>query len=126
MRVEVSTGELLDKYSILEIKSAKINDEEKRAKVRIEQDRIGSMVQPFLKIPAIKRVYDELKKINVSIWEMNDKCIALESFDGRPIMNANNARFIAKSKINELSGSYLSEVKSYELGHDLPFSLLDL
>jgi len=117
VKVEVSLGELLDKYSILEIKAEKIHDEKKLERVFEEMGELAETVLPLIGAGAgggvVAMEYRLLKYVNRVIWDLNDVYCALESFDGKRIMEENNARFRVKRWINERARSRLQEVKSY-------------
>ena len=51
MKIEVSNGEILDKYTILAIKLAEIKDEAKLANVRNEYDSLT---------PAVESIYNSV------------------------------------------------------------------
>lgn len=110
-QVQVSAGELLDKYSILEIKRERIQDEGKLQDIQREIDVLNDMALGL--ITQVRFEYALLKYINRVIWDLNDVCCGLKSFDGKHIMEENNARFRIKKKINTKTSSVLSEQKSY-------------
>jgi hypothetical protein len=65
MFVEVSKGELIDKITILEIKSEKITDPEKLKNVRYELETLRKSEFPTL----IKK---DLVDVNRQLWEVED------------------------------------------------------
>ena len=71
---EVSPGELLDKISILEIKLIKISDkisqEEIKKEYKILKDAQNLHIDQTDKI---KKLYNELKEVNLSLWIIEDK-----------------------------------------------------
>ncbi len=116
VQVEVSLGELLDKYSILEIKAERIDDAAKRESVLQEMGVLAGTVLPFIRKEeggVVELEYKLLKYVNRVIWDLNDIFCNEESFNGKKIMNENNARFRVKRWINERARSRLREVKSY-------------
>lgn len=115
----MSAGELLDKFSILEIKAERIGDETKRGLVRAEIAALEGVALPLIGVgcPAA-REFALLKHVNERIWDMNESAAAEAAagagfFDGRRIMLENNARFRVKRRINNMAQSGLHEVKSY-------------
>lgn len=112
--VNVSAGELLDKYSILEIKLERIRDDKKKKCIRAEMDVLEGSVRPLLcEGGNLTLEYRLLKYVNTVIWDLNEVQEVKDAFDGRHIMEENNARFRVKRWINEKVGSALKEVKSY-------------
>ncbi len=71
--VPVSFGELLDKISILQIKSERISDEGKLANVRKE---LSALEQTWMAHPAavkdIAKLRAELKAVNEQLWDIED------------------------------------------------------
>ena len=70
----------------------------------------------------IKKLWSELKKLNLKLWEIEDgKRLAEKNkkFDenfielARNVYKCNDMRAKIKSKINKLSGSGIIEVKQY-------------
>ena len=71
----------------------------------------------------IRSHYEELKKINSKLWDIEDgkrDCERNKDFGDKFIQLArsvyveNDQRAKIKNKINQLSGSNISEVKSYD------------
>ena len=71
--VEVSVGELLDKISILEIKSEKIKDPEKlnfiNDEYKILKDQLNKNIKNYSEIESL---YNSLKEINSKLWVIED------------------------------------------------------
>lgn len=119
----VSVGELLDKITILEIKSERIDDEEKLANVRRELEMLKEVFQERVKSSKdITRLFNELKTTNEQLWEIEDDIRRCESesdfgdqFIGlaRSVYKQNDHRAELKRRINQLTGSLLMEEKSY-------------
>jgi predicted nuclease with TOPRIM domain len=113
--IPISIGELYDKYTILKIKMEKLKDD-KLSFVQKEMDYL----EPFIRLyPAD---YSDLKKINETLWEIEDairlKELAKE-FDeefirlARSVYLTNDKRYIFKMKINSFYPSEIMEMKSY-------------
>ena len=120
---EISAGELIDKITILEIKKAKINNEDKLANIEKELD---SLKETFSRsIPnnsKIAELMHKLKKINLKLWDIEDgKRLAEKNNDfgssfiklARNVYKMNDERAKIKLLINETLGSNIKEVKSY-------------
>lgn len=117
--IPVSIGEVYDKYSILEIKQAKISDPLKLEHVNTELEVLGKYI---LKYKLEESIYNELKDINLKLWNIEDKLRIKESkqeFDSefiqlaRSVYFTNDERGDVKKKINTIFNSQIYEVKSY-------------
>jgi hypothetical protein len=121
---EISVGELMDKISILEIKQKNLKDKEKIKIVSKELESLNSCFQKDVHITdQIKSLYEDLKKINTKLWNIEDgkrDCERNGDFGekfiklARSVYIENDQRAKIKNKINRLSGSNISEVKSHE------------
>ena len=122
--VPVSFGELLDKIAILEIKSERMSDEAKLLNVRKELDALNKTwdAHPASKTD-ISGLRDDLKKINESLWVIEDDIRIQEKqqlFDAEFIRLAcavyfeNDTRAKIKKDINLALGSSYVEEKSYQ------------
>ncbi|MAD13627.1 MAG: hypothetical protein CMI99_01570 [Pelagibacteraceae bacterium] len=121
---EISVGELMDKISILEIKQKNLKDKEKIKIVSKELESLNSCYQKDVHITdQIKSLYEDLKKINTKLWNIEDgkrDCERNGDFGekfiklARSVYIENDQRAKIKNKINKLSGSNISEVKSHE------------
>ncbi len=122
--VPVSPGEVIDKITILEIKSERIADAAKLAHVR---DELQMLEDTWAGAAAGEAdIGDErarLKKVNEALWEIEDAIRLQEkaaSFGERFIELArsvyvrNDERAAIKREINDKLGSRLVEEKSYE------------
>ena len=110
LQMDVSIGEGLDKYSILEIKEKYISSPEKLAHIRKEKNAIFPILSPYL--DQCPLLYKLLEKVNTKIWflvdDTRDKDVSY-----RTIMKENDARFRVKRKINDICNSYLKEQKNF-------------
>ena len=121
---EISVGELLDKISILEIKQKNLKDTQKIEIVLKELKSLNTTLEREVKINSeIKSLYEDLKKINTKLWNIEDgkrDCERNKDFGekfiqlARSVYIENDKRAKIKNKINKLSGSNISEVKSYD------------
>jgi hypothetical protein len=123
IEVPISVGELVDKVTILEIKSEKIEDAGKRANIRRELDALTAVLKPLVAAtPEIERLKGELRSINETLWRIEDDirdCERKRDFGAafvelaRGVYQTNDRRAATKRKIDELTGSELVEEKSY-------------
>ena len=123
LKVDVSAGELLDKITILEIKSERIEDEEKLRNVRKELELLRKIwAESPLSRSDISTQMEELKRVNESLWDIEDKVRlkeAANTFDdefvqlARSVYQINDKRSVIKRELNRLLGSELMEEKSY-------------
>ena len=121
IQIDVSVGELLDKISILKIKSYKIKDTAKLKHINYELD---SLTNTALKLNVLDVVLlEELSEINSSLWKIEDDLRELElkkDFSdtfiqlARKVYITNDKRFKIKNKINDKYGSLVTEQKSYK------------
>jgi len=124
IQVPVSYGELIDKITILEIKSRQITDAAKVANVRTELDLLNAT---WANHPASKTdIADErarLLTVNESLWDIEDRIRLKEkaqAFDAefielaRAVYFENDVRAAVKREINLKLGSQLVEEKSYQ------------
>ena len=121
---EISIGELLDKISILEIKQKNLKDTEKTKIVTKELESLNNTLKNDVSITdEIKSLYNDLKSINLKLWDIEDgkrDCERNKDFGekfielARSVYIENDNRAKIKNKINQLSGSNISEVKSYD------------
>lgn len=123
IQVPVSPGELLDKITILEIKSERIRDPAKLVNVRLELSILNKTWTGFVSLDdTIERIHADLKRINESLWEIEDDIRDSEragEFDARFVALAravyvtNDQRAAAKKELNLYLGSDIVEEKSY-------------
>jgi len=122
--VPVSYGELIDKITILEIKSERIKNAAKLANVRVELDLLnGTWREDPAARTDIAAERDALHRVNEALWDIEDRIRVKEkakSFDtefielARSVYIRNDERAEIKRAINEKLGSTLVEEKSYE------------
>ena len=122
IRVPVSVGELLDKITILEIKSELIENSELLIHVLHEYNLLRKKA---LKIDANyqkNKLYKKLKLVNRTLWHIEDAKRLHEKekkFDknfivlARAVYKKNDLRAKIKKEINLLYNSDIVEVKSY-------------
>ena len=124
IQVPVSPGEVLDKITILEIKSERINDPAKVANVRVELALLQkTWAQTVTVDSVIQDLHGQLKLINETLWEIEDDIRdkeRLKEFDGqfiklaRQVYFTNDRRSQVKKELNLHLGSQIVEEKSYQ------------
>jgi hypothetical protein len=123
INVPVSPGELLDKITILRIKSARMRDAGKLANVRTELEALERIwsASPYAAIDVASEV-SALLAVNERLWAIEDDIRDKEraqSFDGefvrlaRAVYIENDERAAIKRRLNVKLGSSLIEEKSY-------------
>ena len=121
---EISAGELVDKITILEIKKAKITNKEKLIDIDKELSSLNKTQRQFIPDESLIFKYkDELKEINLKLWDIEDgKRLAEKNKNfgknfidlARNVDKFNDERARIKLAINNTLGSNIKEVKSYE------------
>jgi len=124
IHVPVSPGEVLDKITILEIKSERIEDAEKLANVKRELELLqASWREHVNEDENVERIHAEMKAINEELWEIEDDIRDKEKareFDevfiklARAVYVTNDKRANAKKELNLYLGSEIVEEKSYQ------------
>jgi len=124
IHVPVSPGEVLDKITILEIKSERIVDPEKLANISHELGLLqAAWAQLVVEDETIRRMHAKLKAINETLWEIEDDIRAKEragEFDqrfielARSVYVTNDQRAVAKLELNTYLGADIVEEKSYQ------------
>ena len=119
MQIEVSNGEIVDKYTILCIKNTRITDESKLENIIKELD---SLDEAMFLINIDMDTYKSLLEVNQTLWDVEDElrlCEQQERFDdyfitlARSVYKLNDERASIKKSINLSTGSNLVEEKSY-------------
>ena len=120
---EISAGELLDKISILEIKLRKIKDKSGQEEIKKEYNILIKIQNSSIKLTdKIEDLFNEIKKVNLNLWEIEDKlriCEKKKDFGkdfielARGVYLNNDKRSKIKSEINKILGSNIKEVKQY-------------
>ena len=124
--VPVSTAELFDKKTILEIKRQRVVDSAQLANIEREWALLVSIAGEVLAAtadrPAVEALEAKLFAINSRLWDLENTVRACERagcFDSafvqaaRGIYAGNDERAAVKRRINALLGSLLIEEKSH-------------
>jgi hypothetical protein len=122
-KVPISWGELLDKITILEIKSERIKSERALASVRQELAALSTVAGSIEgNHPALTQLRTELKRVNERLWDVENALREKEAFKifdhefvqlARSVYQQNDQRGRIKREINELLGSEFVEEKLY-------------
>jgi len=122
--IPISPGELLDKITILEIKSERIESAEKKTNVNNELAMLNKVWDEAVTIDSeISNLRNEMKSINETLWDIEDdirdeererrfgeKFIEL----ARSVYVTNDQRADVKKRINIYLKSDIVEEKSYQ------------
>ena len=125
----ISVGELVDKLTILEIKSSMIKDEDKLNEVKNEKEQLSqAFIEAVFSSTSVSKsqfyaLKADLYQINLGLWHIEDnirECERNKDFGARfirparDVYHTNDKRFEIKNQINQLTNSNVKEVKSYE------------
>ena len=123
VKIPISLGELIDKITILKIKSNKINSNEAQKNIRLELEKLEYILNTKISINInLKNFEIKLSKINQTLWDIEDQLREKEKekkFDkkfislARMVYYKNDERAKIKRMINKSFGSELIEEKSY-------------
>ena len=121
----MSIGELLDKITILEIKSERIADDGKRRNVEVELEGLAAIWNGLRdRHPGVEELKHRLKAANEAMWDVQDGLRdreAAKDFDDGFIRLAcavgreNAVRVGIKNDINRLVGSSFIDEKEYQV-----------
>ena len=124
MKVDLSLGEVIDKISILQIKSERIIDPNKLRNIRKEMDILRNTWKQT-ELPVIEKLpeWQELLDVNKRLWTVEDDLRELENKQdfgadfiakARSVYFLNDNRARLKKSISISLGSALIEEKSYK------------
>lgn len=119
----ISVGDLIDRITILAIKLERIADEDKLMHIRREHDLlVARRDETVTRSPALDGLVREIEGVNRALWDIEDALRAMEQAGdfgpdfiakARAVYKTNDERARIKTRINDLTGSALSEQKSY-------------
>jgi uncharacterized protein DUF6165 len=121
--VPISVGELMDKITILEIKSERIKNQGQLENIARELGALRAVRLGGVDRAVLDKLGAELKRVNAELWDIEDairECDARGDFGdafirlARAVYRLNDDRARLKKAINLASGSRLSEEKSYK------------
>tara|TARA_R110001592_G_scaffold2637_4_gene15245 strand:+ start:1898 stop:2287 length:390 start_codon:yes stop_codon:yes gene_type:complete len=124
MKIEVSNGELLDKISILELKTLNIKDTNKLVNIYKEFNELNPLAENLFNTydSDLQNHYTELASINAQLWKIEDdirECENNKEFGpkfielARAVYITNDKRCEVKKIINIITQSGLIEEKGY-------------
>jgi Family of unknown function (DUF6165) len=121
---EISCGELVDKITILKIKSEQITDPAKLRNIHTELETLQNTYDTCIGYHAtITQLQETLQQVNQALWDIEDAIRVKErnkEFDdefiqiARTVYTTNDKRCVIKKEIDRVLGSKLTEEKSYE------------
>ncbi|PFG09923.1 DUF6165 family protein [Marinobacter sp. LV10MA510-1] len=124
IKVPVSFGEVLDKITILEIKSERIKDDSKLKNVKLELNELNATwTDAVSDQSAIAQLRQQLKAVNEELWVIEDDIRDQEADQNfgarfielaRAVYVTNDKRASLKKDINLALGSRFVEEKSYQ------------
>lgn len=122
--IPISIGELIDKITILNIKSSKIKEEIALKNIYKELEKLN-IVLKNLNLDSkslLTNLTNKLQEINTNLWEIEDALREYETQQNfgsqfielaRSVYKLNDERARIKKTINQSLGSELIEEKSY-------------
>lgn len=122
MKIEVSDGEIVDKVTILKIKSERITDIYKLENINRELNTLLPLLDE-IGVNEVHPLFIQLYEINSKLWEIEDAiriCERDNRFGGyfvelaRSVYKTNDLRFEVKKEINLKTSSNFVEEKSYQ------------
>jgi hypothetical protein len=120
--VPISVGELMDKITILEIKSERIKNPSQLENIVHELEALRAVRLRDIERAMLDKLSAELKGVNAKLWDVEDAirdCEARSDFGesfialARTVYRLNDERSRLKKAINLASGSRIVEEKSY-------------
>ena len=117
--VWVSNAELIDKWTILEIKRIKLDSEHQKVHIAIEQGLLLAEVEKLKMSFDIDSLERKLFEVNLHIWDLMDSIYRIKSPDlayaslSMEITLYNQKRAILKRELDELTSSTTFEEKSF-------------
>jgi hypothetical protein len=130
--IDVAPAELLDKVTILEIKSERLTDPTKLCNVRREMVVLAEARGRTIPCShELDQLISELKAVNAAIWEVEDElrgCETRQDFGprfvelARSVYKNNDRRAAIKRLINERLGSEIMEEKGYAAYDELRYN----
>ena len=121
--INVSNGELIDKYTILCIKQIKIKDINKLEFITKEKNELQRFVLEVKDRNKIDNLILDLQNVNLKLWSIEDNLREKEKnklFDqefidlARSVYINNDKRAEIKLEINKITNCKIREVKSYQ------------
>ena len=123
MKIEISDGDLIDKFTILKLKLENISHQKQKENILKEYLYISEQIQGLMQNQKVYDLYVKLVDTNNQLWLIEDAIRIKEknkSFDSdfielaRKVYITNDLRASIKKEINHLTESNFIEEKSYE------------
>ncbi len=120
--IPVSWGEVIDKITILEIKSKNIKQEPAASNIANELSLLVKIAEEVIRDKTVQQLKSELLRINSDLWDIEDQIRLKESelqfaqdfiLLARSVYKRNDIRAKLKRDLNEHLRSELVEEKSY-------------
>ena len=118
--VEISNGELADKWTILEIKVSLLTNPAQLKNLSIEVSRLEPMARELSENSEVRFLINQLKETNLTIWNLMEKLYKLNTKMKLEyveltieITQHNQRRAFLKKEIDVLSKSSFTEAKSF-------------
>ena len=118
-KVEISFGEVADKWTILEIKCERLVDQSQIRNVMNEKLGLKETVDELIAVPGVQEQLEKLLATNRTIWDQMDEIYELKKTGPRysdltfEITVENQRRAFLKREIDRLMNSEFHEEKSY-------------
>ncbi len=121
MKIDVSNGEVVDRWTILTIKLERIEGEPALTNIKREHELLSEHVR---QIELTDVQIDALLTVNIALWDVENRLRTMEAnqmFDqdfveaARSVYLLNDDRARLKREINATTNSLLVEEKSYTL-----------
>lgn len=116
---EISLGELIDKISILKIKSESITDEIKNKEINKELNVLTNVLDN-LQLVGVEKYLDEIYSVNKKLFKTLDIQFSIKNRESlkfnkcsQDVIDLNNDRFKIKNKINNDFNSNIKEQKGH-------------
>jgi hypothetical protein len=124
IKITVSAGEIIDKITILELKASRISDPNKVVAAIKELKELSPALKKIISSDKkkITQLKQKLFNVNSRLWNIENsirKFEAKKDFSekftklARSVYIQNDRRADLKKKINNLTGSHITEVKEY-------------
>ena len=121
MKVEISNGELMDRITILDIKSKRLENDVKRSNAEKERDALLSLLKSIW-FGQQSKEYIELKKLNEQLWDIIDEAKKLVHTTNPKLIDRfvelsiktielNDKRYLIKKNFDEITNSNFKELK---------------
>lgn len=123
--IDSAPADLLDRITVLEIKSERLNADQQLRNVRTELASLRAARDRWIPAaPELDRLTADLRQVNETLWDLEEavrRCEAANDFgapfvqSARSIIHANDRRAALKQAINRLLGASFQEEKSFPL-----------